>query len=172
VVFTLVQKIWPNLIFTLPENLGEWYLHVVQKIWTGCILTLPGNLKVRYYIVPENLDQLYFHASRKSGILVLQWSRKSGPLVFSRFQKIWVIGIHTGPEKFKDIFHVTRNSGCVVFTRSPENLDQLFFYDYVPRKSGGVVFTLVQLYFHAHRKSVYKNGCFHQSGKSGGVEFN
>jgi hypothetical protein len=45
---------------------------------------------------------------------------KSGTDVFSRSQEIWGCGIYVGPE----------------------NLDQMYFY--VPRKSGRVVFTLVQ----------------------------
>jgi hypothetical protein len=42
-----------------------------------------------------------------------EWSKKSGPVILSRFQESWVFGVGFGPE----------------------NLDLLYFH--VPRKSGG-----------------------------------
>jgi hypothetical protein len=93
-----------------------------------------------------------FPANIILGEFYLRWSiRKSGPVVFSRSQNIWVIGIYAGPENLDHLFFTfpanlsecysrwSRKSGAVVFSRSqkiwgfaiysaPENLDQLYFH--------------------------------------------
>ncbi len=81
----------------------------------------------------------------------LHRSRKSGPVVFSNYQKIWVTSIITGPDNLNQLYcHVPRKSTV------PENLDLLHFH--VPRKyaftmihvstkylgAGSVKFTMVQ----------------------------
>jgi hypothetical protein len=80
-----------------------------------------------------------------------------GLVVDLRSQKIWEIGIYTGPENLDEMpFHIIRKSGRLVFTLvqkfwtsciirfsenlgewylpGPENLDHMYFH--VPRKSG------------------------------------
>jgi hypothetical protein len=111
----VVQKIWTNCIFTYPRylDLGEWCLHVVQKIWTSCIFTFPGNLGSCIYTWSRKSGPIVFSRTQDIWIWgsgVYTWSRKSGPTVFSRSQEIWAVGVYTW----------SRKSGSVVLSRTQE----------------------------------------------------
>ncbi len=120
-------KIWNRRIFTLPGNLGLWYLRWSRKSGPDVFLRSQEIWESGIYVGPENLDQLFFALAGNLGEWYLHWYRKSGPVVFFTFPGnlgVWYL-------------RWSRKSGPVAFFTFPGNLGE--WYLRWSRKSGPVL---------------------------------
>jgi hypothetical protein len=97
----LYQKIWESVIFTRPENMGEWYFHSTrkcggvvflpyQKIWMSVIFTPPENMgECRFHVI-RKCGRMFFALPENMGEWNFYITRKYGRVVISRYQKIFV----------------------------------------------------------------------------------
>jgi hypothetical protein len=95
------QKFRKVVVFTCPENLGEWCFHVSRKSGRVLFSRVPKIWASGVFTSPENLGMCCFHVSRKFG-----------RVLFSRLPKIWACVVVTSPENLGVCcFHVSRKSG-------------------------------------------------------------